>query len=855
VTGTRTAPIEPIDEAWSVARTEPGAVAAPGDLEALDAKGLAWLNARAPGTVASALRDAGQWDEDAKNRFDASDWWFRARFDAEPARGGESLALAFGGLATVADVWLNGEPLLHSESMFHAHDVDVTSRLRDRNELAIRFASLDAFVAKKKGRPRWRARLVETTQLRWIRTSLLGRMAQSMSGFQIVGPYRPIALERRARATVLACDVRPRCEGADGVVDVRVRLRPHGAPPRAATLRIGAASGPLDVKPDSDALVVSGALRVRDVARWWPFSHGAQPQYAASISLDGAGEPIAIDLGPVAFRELRLRTDGGDFAVVVNGVDVFCRGACWFPPDPLRVAGDAAAITRALDDAKAGGMNMLRIPGVGTYEDVPFFDACDRLGILVWQDMMFANMEYPDDPTFAASVEREARELFDRTQTHASLAVVCGGSETEQQPAMMGIPRPSWTTSIARELLPRVTAEVRPDVAYVRSSPSGAEAGGQMAFDPRAGCSHYYGVGGYMRPLEDARRAGVRFASECLAFGNVPEDSVIDRFMPEGHRAGTHPAWKARVPRDAGGTWDFDDIRDHYLNLLFGVDPQKLRYADVDRYLALSRVVTGELIERTVGEWRRPGSTCHGAIVWTLRDLRLGAGFGIMNADGEPKPVYWACKRAFAPLLLTCTDEGNNGLDFHAVNDGDAPLDAQLHVALYRDDVLVVEGRTPLSAPPRGGASVNLQAAIDRFVDATYAFRFGPPGHDLVVGRLLGADGAVLARTFFSPLGLARPRAADLHLAATVERQGERQGDVVVVTLKTPAFAQFIAVDSPGWRPDDDYFHVEPGGERAITFRALQDEIGKTDKAEKPPPFRAAFAPLNTHAVTRVALT
>jgi beta-mannosidase len=798
------------------------------------------MGARVPGTVASALRDAGQWDEDAKNRFDASDWWFRARFDSEPARQrdeAEVVAMTFGGLATVADVWLNGEPLLRTESMFHAHDVDVTSRLAATNEIAIRFGSLDAFVAKKKGRPRWRARLIESTQLRWVRTSLLGRMAQSMSGVQAVGPWRPIAIERRARATLLACDVRPRCEGGDGVVDVRVRVRLHRDVAKTATLRVGPHSGHLEVKTDGDATVLAGALRVPDVARWWPFTHGAQPQYPASLVLAGGGEPIAIDLGLLAFRELAVRTEGGDFALLVNGVDVFCRGACWLPPDPLSLAGDAATVTRPLEDVKAGGMNMMRIPGVGSYEDVPFFDACDRLGILVWQDMLFANMDYPDEAGFAASVERETRELLLRTQTHASLVVVCGGSETEQQPAMLGVPRASWTTAIARELLPRVTSEVRPELVYVRSSPTG----GDMPFDPRSGVAHYYGVGGYMRPLDDARRANVRFASECLAFGNVPDDAVIDRFMPEGHRAGTHPAWKARVPRDAGGTWDFDDIRDHYLNLFFGVDPQKLRYADVDRYLALSRIVTGEIIERTVGEWRRPGSTCHGAILWTLRDLRLGAGFGVMNADGEPKPVYWFAKRAFAPLLLTCTDEGTNGLDFHAINDGDAAVDAELHVALFRDDVLVVEGKTPLRAPARGGATANLQAAIDRFVDATYAFRFGPPGHDLVVARLMAPDGAVLARAFFLPLGLTRPRVADLHLTATADRRG----DAVVVTLKTPAFAQSVAVDVPGWRPDDNFFHVEPGGERAITFRPL---------TTSPAPFRGAVAPLNTHAATRVSV-
>ncbi|MDQ8307233.1 hypothetical protein Q3C47_13765, partial [Enterococcus faecium] len=158
------------------------------------------------------------------------------------------------------------------------------------------------------------------------------------------------------------------------------------------------------------------------------------------------------------------------------------------------------------------------------------------------------------------------------------------------------------------------------DVPYVVNSPSG----GPMPFSSNVGVTHYYGVGAYMRPLADARRADVRFAAESLAFAHVPQARTLGQHLlvPAVHS----PLWKERVPRDRGASWDFEDVRDHYLQELYGFEPNKLRREDADLYLNLSRAVTGEVAEETYAEWRRHGSGCNGALVWTLQDLLPGPG-------------------------------------------------------------------------------------------------------------------------------------------------------------------------------------------------------------------------------------
>jgi beta-mannosidase len=806
--------IQPLHDGWTLCSVPPGSI---DDPSSIDATGMEWKRAVVPGTVGSALRSemGSSLDLERYPDFDALDWWYRCRFAAAAPANGEEIALCFDGLATIAQVWLNGEQILSSQNMFVAHRVNVSSILRAENELAIQFASLQAALETRRPRPRWRTKLVEHQQLRWHRTTLLGRIPGWSPPVKPVGPWRDIRLERQQSIKVVAGDVIASPLERGGVVDADLRFRADRSAIVGATLRVGERQVDLSVSGADDGLVaVTGTLEMPDVHHWWPHTHGRQPRYDASLAVHTATGTVEISLGPIAFRRVTLDETQGGFKVIVNGERIFCRGACWSTPDIVSLGASTEGYRHLLTLARDAGMNMLRVGGTMVYESDAFFDLCDELGILVWQDFMFANMDYPaSDAAFSAAVAEEADAVLARLRRHPSLAVLCGNSEMEQQAAMLGLDAHMWSSAIFQRVLPARVAATAPGVPYIASTPTG----GALPFHVDSGVSHYYGVGAYLRPLEDARRSNVRFTSECLGFSNVPDQRAVDSLLPRGESPFHHPRWKSRVPRDQGTGWDFEDVRDHYLRVLFGVDPAQLRYAEMDRYLALSRVVTGEAMARTVEEWRRAGSPCNGALVWFFQDLWLGAGWGVIDAHGRPKAAYYALKRSLQPVMVAISDEGVNGLYAQLVNDRDTPLTGQLYVSLLRGGATVTAtASSPVTVSARGAASFGVDALLGRFHDTGYAYRFGPANHDAVIAVLRDDAGQRIGHACHFIGGLPAGRSDESILAGTAAAVDEL---TIEVTLRASRFAAFISLECGDYRPEDNFFHMAAGEERRVRAR------------------------------------
>jgi beta-mannosidase len=784
-----------------------------------------------PGTAAAALRDAGRWAPGEDRDFDAEDWWFRTRFEIEPVGEGEGLVLCLDGIASVCEVYLDGSLVHEGASMFAAAEVEIGELLTEKTtaELAIRCRALGPLLrAPRKPRARWRTRLAEGG-LRFQRTMLLGRAPGIAPGPAAVGPWRPLRIERRHRFAPARVGLRARLEGDDGVLAVSVALGPPGAEaPAAVEVELSGPSGEhraaLALERTGEGVEASGELRVPAVARWWPHTHGQPALHEVRLRLGAADgeEAVLLDAGRVGFRDLAPGPRAGHDAAVegldlhLNGVPVFARGAIWTPVDPIGLAPTEEQLRATLERVRAAGLNMVRIPGTAAYETAAFHDLCDELGILVWQD--FANFDYPvADEGFRAAVEREARQVLAALAPHPSLAVLCGNSEVEQQVAMMGLDPALGRGELFGELLPRLCAEAVPGVPYLPSAPCGGA--GEMPFRPDRGIANYFGIGGYRRPLADARSAGVRFAAECLALANVPGEAAVAALLGAEPTAAAleGPVWKGSVPRDAGAEWDFEDVRDHYLKELFGLDPGALRGEDPGRYLELSRAVSGELMAALFGEWRRAGSPCRGGIVLWLRDLAAGAGWGLLDDAGSPKVAYHHLRRALAPSAVWITDEGLAGVDVHLAHDGPEPLAARLRLALYRDfEQRVGEAIETVELAPHSAATRNVESMLGRFVDASWAYRFGPPAQRLIVASLERGEGAAepLSQAVFFPAG--RPTeletAERLGLRAALRR---RPGGELELELDCERFVYGLR----GLAPAADAFSPAPGAGRRVALR------------------------------------
>ena len=819
---------------WSCCAHAPGVVTRPDQLADVSSE---WMSATVPGTVADTLRSDGRWDHQRPPEIDAQDWWYRSTFEFDVESIGHPYTLCLDGLATLADIWLNGEHLLSTDNMFRSYQVDITSWLGTENELAIRFRSLSADLQQKRPRPRWKTNLVDHQQLRWHRTTLLGHIPGWSPPVPAIGPWRDIRLERQS---VRLSDVHlvARLDGTTGVVTFRARLHSF-APIDRISLRVGSHESSVSVHDDAEGQILSGELSISNPPLWWPHTHGDQPLFACDVLVESDSIRHVTSCGKIGFRDLRVEAGDG-FAITLNNEPIYCRGACWTVNDIFTLNGEEESLRHDLTLARNAGTNLIRVGGTMIYESDHFYRLCDELGLLVWQDFMFANMDYPvGDESFANNITAEATYQLQRLAPHPCVAVYCGSSEIEQQAAMLGMPRELWRNEWFGERLPALCEQHHPTTAYVPSSPSG----GVLPFQSDSGVSHYYGIGAYLRSPAELRQTNVRFASECLGFANVPEPEMVGAIMAGAMPVTHHPRWKQRIPRDTGSAYDFEDVRDHYLQQLYGVAAVPLRSTDMQRYWQLSRVASGEMMAQAYSEWRSGHSHNRGALVWFFKDLWPAAGWGIIDSNGIPKAAYYYLKRLWRTRQITLTDEGLNGLHLHITNETAEPLRGFVEVLLLKEPATVIarqEVSVELNA--RSQRTLSADEVIGGFYDISYAYRFGPPHHDIVVATLYDADHQVVSEAFHFIRRREPTVVPNVVINASASMTSESTCEV---TLSCDRFLHGVRLSAKGFLPDDNYFHLAPQRTKIVTFTA----VGKSQRK-----FKADVEALNVESSQIISL-
>ncbi|MBN3035544.1 MAG: glycoside hydrolase family 2 protein [Bacteroidales bacterium] len=410
---------------------------------------------------------------------------------------------------------------------------------------------------------------------------------------------------------------------------------------------------------------------------WWTNGLGESPLYHFRIEVI-SGKDRAILEKAAGCRTIKLMTPtdtiGRAFYFRLNGVPVFMKGANYIPMHSFPGRVDSSGMRQLITGAAAAGMNMLRVWGGGIYEDDLFYDLCDRHGILVWQDFMFACNMVPGDSAFVENVRQEAIGQVKRLKGHPCLALWCGNNESEEgwfnwgwQKTLGYTPEDSlriWEDyrNIFHRILPGVVAGYDGRRSYWPSSPS---TGWGHPEALNSGDMHYWGVWWGKEPFEVYGEKVGRFMSE-YGFQGFPDMQTIREFMDGGPFDLLSPKLLNHQKHPTG----MELIRT-YMERDFVVP------VNFEDYAYISQIVQAEGIRKAIEAHRRAMPWCMGTLYWQLNDCWPAISWSSIDHQGRWKALHYTAQDAYHNIALSCR-QNDRITSVFIVSDSLKPFTARL---------------------------------------------------------------------------------------------------------------------------------------------------------------------------------
>lgn len=640
-----------------------------------------YVPAQVPGSVYGAYLKLGMIpdpyyrdNELAATRLLENDFEYRKSFILEAEQlACDKLFLVFEGIDTLGDIYVNGTKVDSVRNMHLRYEYEVKALARPgENELRVVLHSPIRYIKEEN----------EKVYTGGSHDAMEGyphlRKAHCMFGWDWgprlpdAGLFRPVYLNAVKKGRIL--DLYIWQEHKAGEVKLRFS---HKTEELAEGCR-------LDIcvrTPKGEILTPGedGSVVVTDPALWWPNGYGSQPLYTVRAVLrDGEGEELDLWERRIGLRTVTVDTDrdewGRCFAHRINGLDIFAMGADYIPEDNLLGRCSRERTERLLTDAAAAHHNCIRVWGGGLYPDDYFYDICDELGLLVWQDFMFACSSYELDDAFEETITEEIRQNVRRLRHHASLGLWCGNNEMETQ-TLDGCWRPSAKQKadylkIFEYIIPKIVKQEDPQTFYWPSSPS---SGGNFdnPWDENRGDTHYWDVWHGEKPFTDYRKYRFRYLSE-FGFQSFPCLQTVESFTePEDRNIFSRVMEMHQRNKAANG------------KILQYISQTFLYPKDFASLLYASQLLQAEAIRYGVEHFRRHRGRCMGTIVWQLNDIWPVASWAGIDYFGRWKALHYAECRMFAPVLISCEEKGELSERPSCIMERKAPIEisARLHVA------------------------------------------------------------------------------------------------------------------------------------------------------------------------------
>lgn len=725
------------------------------------------------------------------------DWTYSRRFRIdEETLGSEALELVMEGVDTYAEVELNGIAIGRTDNMFLTYRFDIKAAAQADNELVVRIKSPTATLLGKE-----REFGDKLTLWNGIPARLFGRKAQYGYGWDwgarlvTVGIHKAVRVEGYAsiRAFQPAYEISHLSDEL-ALLNVSVAVDSRLAASTAANFTFRLYDrGQLCAQTQQPLTLKSGehrycaGLSVERPKRWYPIGHGDPHLYRLEVVVEAGGASVSAEC-PAGLREVNIAMpydeQGRKFIIEVNGIPVLCKGVNWIPLTLFPGLDTAEDYRREIEAIADANMNMIRIWGGGNYENHDFFDLCDRMGVLVWQDFMFACGDYPDDEAFCELVRREADFIVAEYGAHPSIALWCGNNENQVFVERSREKRKQgYGEKLYFEVLDDACAKdkLRP---YWPSSPY-CLTFNSTKLEGDYGDQHYWGVWGGVVPYEQYSSVNGRFLSE-FGMQSYPSMRIMDKVDAASSLRGKRFDAMQKSPNGIQ-------------RLLYYTSGDYLMPTAKSGFVYVNQLMQANALRLGVEHWVTRMPDTSGALVWQWSDLWPSISWSIVDYDKVRKPSYYYMKRSFqSPGALLKRPPGAAESELYLVHDrGD--FQGRAVVEVYDIATEAVVDAAEFAAEGKGHRSTRIGGFKTDVLD--------PSRHVLFVS-LYDGSGSRLARSSYL---VGKPHELVLRPARLVVKESRGEDGELRYSLSSDVFAKDVCLPNVPGTMSDNYFDLRAG--------------------------------------------